>query len=129
LQLLEDHDSVDLLASAMKLLTGDTRDVRVELTPEDPIRAKKRRPDVRSQGRRPSGSYGSSSSGGYGSRYGSKRSSTGGSSSGSSYGNRRREGGGGWEGRGDRDRSRSYSRDSRPQGGERSVRKPSHSEE
>ncbi|WP_314001666.1 DEAD/DEAH box helicase [uncultured Paenibacillus sp.] len=55
IQLLEQYDSVHLLAAAMKLLTGEKKDVSIELTPEDPIRAKKRRPDVRSSGRRFSG--------------------------------------------------------------------------
>ncbi len=59
ISLLEQHDSVHLLASALKLLTGgDKKEVEIELTPEDPIRAKKRRPDIRSNGRRPSGPYG-----------------------------------------------------------------------
>lgn len=57
IQLLEQYDSVQLLAAAMKLLTGEKRDIEIELTPEDPLRAKKRRPDVRSSGRRMSGSY------------------------------------------------------------------------
>jgi len=56
-QLLEQYDSVHLLAAALKLLTGEKKDVEIELTPEEPIRAKKRRPDVRSTGRRIS--YGS----------------------------------------------------------------------
>jgi len=43
MQLLEQYDSVQLLAAAMKLLTGDKKDVEVELTPEDPIRGKKRK--------------------------------------------------------------------------------------
>ncbi|XEC96489.1 DEAD/DEAH box helicase [Paenibacillus tarimensis] len=55
IQLLERYDSVHLLAAAMKLLTGEKKDVNIELTPEDPIRAKKRRPDIRSSGRRFSG--------------------------------------------------------------------------
>lgn len=55
IQLLEQHDSVHLLAAALKLLTGDKKDVAIELTPEDPIRAKKRRPDVRSAGRKYTG--------------------------------------------------------------------------
>ncbi|MBD2846042.1 DEAD/DEAH box helicase [Paenibacillus sp. IB182496] len=55
IQLLERYDSVHLLAAAMKLLTGEKKDVSIELTPEDPIRAKKRRPDIRSSGRRFSG--------------------------------------------------------------------------
>jgi ATP-dependent RNA helicase DeaD len=63
IQLLEQYDSVHLLAAAMKLLTGDRKDVQIELTPEDPLRAKKRRPDIRTQGRRMSG-FGSGSGGG-----------------------------------------------------------------
>lgn len=54
MQLLEQYDSVQLLAAAMKLLTGDKKDVEVELTPEDPIRGKKRKFDG-GQGR---GGYG-----------------------------------------------------------------------
>lgn len=60
IQLLEQYDSVNMLASALKLLAGDKSDVQIELTPEDPIRAKKRRPDIRSSGRR-MGSFGSGS--------------------------------------------------------------------
>ncbi|MBP3967072.1 DEAD/DEAH box helicase [Paenibacillus lignilyticus] len=55
IQLLEQYDSVNLLAAAIKLITGEKKDVNIELTPEDPIRAKKRRPDVRTSGRRFSG--------------------------------------------------------------------------
>ncbi len=47
MQLLEQYDSVQLLAAAMKLLTGDKKDVEIELTPEDPIRGKKRKFDGR----------------------------------------------------------------------------------
>ncbi|QAY66408.1 DEAD/DEAH box helicase [Paenibacillus protaetiae] len=71
IQLLEQYDSVHLLAAAIKLLTGEKKDITIELTPEDPIRAKKRRPDVRSNGRRFNGSSyggnrsGSGSGGGY----------------------------------------------------------------
>jgi ATP-dependent RNA helicase DeaD len=92
IQLLEQHDSVHLLAAALKLLTGDKKEVVIELTPEDPLRAKKRRQDVRSSGRKPSGSYGtaagarSGSSGGsrpYDRSSGSRPPRTGGSSSGS----------------------------------------------
>ncbi|TFE30761.1 DEAD/DEAH box helicase [Cohnella luojiensis] len=43
MQLLEQYDSVQLLAAAMKLLTGDKKDVNIELTPEDPVRGKKRK--------------------------------------------------------------------------------------
>ncbi|TJY41386.1 DEAD/DEAH box helicase [Cohnella pontilimi] len=42
-QLLEQYDSVQLLSAAMKLLMGDKKDVDVALTPEDPIRGKKRK--------------------------------------------------------------------------------------
>jgi len=57
IQLLEQYDSVHLLAAALKLLTGEKKNVEIELTPEEPIRAKKRRNDVRAAGRRIS--YGS----------------------------------------------------------------------
>ncbi|PYI56435.1 DEAD/DEAH box helicase [Paenibacillus flagellatus] len=71
IQLLEQYDSVQLLAAAMKLLTGDKKEVAVELTPEEPLRAKKRRPDVRNSGRKMPGSYvrdgqGRGGQGGYG---------------------------------------------------------------
>ncbi|MBH5318205.1 DEAD/DEAH box helicase [Paenibacillus sp. GSMTC-2017] len=84
IQLLEQYDSVHLLAAAIKLLTGEKKNVEVELTPEEPLRAKKRRPDIRSNGR-PFNRSGSSSSSSYG----------GGSRSGGS-------GGGGYRGRDDR---------------------------
>lgn len=42
IQMLEQYDSVNLLAAAMKLLTGDKKDLNIELTPEDPIRARKK---------------------------------------------------------------------------------------
>lgn len=66
MQLLEQYDSVELLAAAMKLLTGDKKDVNIELTPEDPIRSKKRK----FEGNR-GGGYGSSSGRRYGSGGGS----------------------------------------------------------
>lgn len=50
-QLLEQYDSVHLLAAALKLLAGEKKDVEIELTPEEPLRAKKRR-DASSAGRR-----------------------------------------------------------------------------
>lgn len=75
IQLLEQYDSVHLLSAAIKLLTGEKKNVEIELTPEDPLRAKKRRPDVRSSGRPFNRSGGSSS-------YGGNRS---GSASGSGY--------------------------------------------
>ncbi|MHA6483660.1 DEAD/DEAH box helicase [Paenibacillus sp. strain BS8-2] len=81
IQLLEQYDSVHLLAAAIKLLTGEKKDVSIELTPEEPLRAKKRRPDIRSNGRPFNRSGGSS--------YGGNRS--GGTS-----------GGGGYRGRDDR---------------------------
>ncbi|MFD0870011.1 DEAD-box ATP-dependent RNA helicase CshA [Chlamydia abortus] len=99
IQLLEQYDSVNLLAAAMKLITGEAREVSIELTPEEPIRAKKRRPDVRSSGRRPSGNFKSNfrrgdrqgGGGGYGggSRYSRRDGDNrrdGGSRSGNSYG-------------------------------------------
>ncbi|MEI7026838.1 DEAD/DEAH box helicase [Paenibacillus sp. y28] len=118
IQLLEQYDSVHLVASAMKLLTGEKKDVTIELTPEDPLRAKRRRPDVRSSGRRVDfgrsgsgggrGGYGGG--GGGGSRYGSssggsQRKNYGSSEGRSSYGNRegRSEGGRSDGGRGRRE--------------------------
>jgi len=91
IQLLEQYDSVNLLSAALKLLTGDKKEVNIELTPEDPIRAKKRRVDVRASGRRPGAPFGSGDrrSGGYG----SGRSGYSGGGGRSSYG-------------GDRDRNR-----------------------
>ncbi|WP_151736114.1 DEAD/DEAH box helicase ['Paenibacillus yunnanensis' Narsing Rao et al. 2020] len=68
IQLLEQYDSVSLLSAAMKLLTGESKDAQVELTPEEPIRVKRRggKYDLRS-GRKPSGGYrGNSGSGGSG---------------------------------------------------------------
>lgn len=70
MQLLEQYDSVQLLAAAMKLLTGDKKDVNVELTPEDPVRGKKRKFEGNRGG---SGGYGSSSGG---RRYGGGSSSS-----------------------------------------------------
>ncbi|OMF22388.1 DEAD/DEAH box helicase [Paenibacillus sp. FSL H8-0548] len=84
IQLLEQYDSVHLLSAAIKLLTGEKKNVEIELTPEDPLRAKKRKPDIRSNGR-PFNRSGSSSS----SSYGGNRSSSG-------------TGGGGYRGRDDR---------------------------
>lgn len=73
---------MNLLAAAFKLITGDkTENSAIELTPEEPIRVKRRNPDIRSSGRKPSG-YGSrgggyrrdnregGSRGGYGSKGG-----------------------------------------------------------
>ncbi|MDT3426926.1 ATP-dependent RNA helicase DeaD [Paenibacillus forsythiae] len=65
IQLLEQYDSVRLLSAAMQLLTGEKKDSEIQLTPEDPIRVKRRggKNDIRS-GRKPSG-YGGNR-GGYG---------------------------------------------------------------
>lgn len=60
MQLLEQYDSVNLLSAALKLLTNEKSEVEVQLTPEDPLRVRKRRPDARSSGRRYSGSFGGS---------------------------------------------------------------------
>ncbi|TLS54251.1 DEAD/DEAH box helicase [Paenibacillus antri] len=88
IQMLEQFDSVHLIAAAMKLLTGgEKKDVEVALTPEDPIRAKKRKPDVRGSGRRVGGGYGG---GGYGGRSGGGERRYGGGG-----GGERRYGGGG----------------------------------
>ncbi|CAM4310120.1 DEAD/DEAH box helicase [Paenibacillus tarimensis] len=95
IQLLEQYDSVHLLAAAMKLLTGEKKDVSIELTPEDPIRAKKRKPDIRSSGRRFSGGpFGGGNRSGGGYRGGSGRDSrSGGGYRGGSGGGGSREGG------------------------------------
>lgn len=72
IQLLEQYDSVALLAAAIKLMTGEKKEVQIDLTPEDPIRAKKRfggGGGVRDQGRRVGGPYG----GGGGNRGGGDR--------------------------------------------------------
>ncbi|MDF2922857.1 MAG: box helicase protein [Paenibacillaceae bacterium] len=89
IQLLEQYDSVALLSSAMKLMAGERKEVPVELTPEDPIRVK-RRPggDIRSQGRRPS--TGGSGYYGGGSRKPGERASGGGNRP---YSSQRKEGG------------------------------------
>lgn len=87
IQLLEQYDSVQLLSAAMKLLTGDNKEAQVELTPEDPIRAKRRggKNDIRS-GRKPNGGYGGNRTGSGG---GYKGNRDGGSSYGGGYkGNR-----------------------------------------
>jgi len=52
IQLLEQYDSVQVLAAALKLLTGERSDVEIHLTPEEPLRVKKRRPDGRFSGGR-----------------------------------------------------------------------------
>ncbi|MCM3627183.1 DEAD/DEAH box helicase [Paenibacillus glycanilyticus] len=115
IQLLEQYDSVHLMAAALKLLTGEKKDVNVELTPEEPLRAKKRKPDIRSNGRRYSGgSFGGGNRGGQGGSGGGgyrgrddKRSS-GGSRGG--YEGRNRDNNGGGRGRSGEGRSSSEPR-------------------
>lgn len=112
IQLLEQYDSVHLLAAAIKLLTGEKKDVTIELTPEDPIRAKKRRPDVRSNGRRFSGnSYGGNRSGNGGGGYRGRDDKRGGGYRSSSYDGRSRDGYKGQGGRGGERRSSKPSSD------------------
>ncbi|MBD2865474.1 DEAD/DEAH box helicase [Paenibacillus oceani] len=108
IQLLEQYDSVQLLAAAMKLLTGDKKEIDIELTPEEPLRAKKRRPDVRNSGRKMPGSYVRDGQGQGGYRRSGDRPYSG---SGGGYGDRGRRdsrggyGGGGYSGGGRDDRS------------------------
>ncbi len=47
IQLLEQYDSVQVLAAALKLLTGEKKHVEIRLTPEEPLRVKKRKSDGR----------------------------------------------------------------------------------
>lgn len=72
IQLLEQYDSVQLLSAAIKLLTGEKKDAVIELTPEEPLRAKRRKPDIRTSGRKPSGGYGFNRQGGGGSYRGNR---------------------------------------------------------
>ncbi|GGN91345.1 DEAD/DEAH box helicase [Saccharibacillus kuerlensis] len=66
IQLLEQYDSVNLLSAAMKLMTGEKKDAKVELTPEDPVRVKRRSSGGYKGGSRSStGGYKGASSGGY----------------------------------------------------------------
>ncbi|OBZ14797.1 DEAD/DEAH box helicase [Bacillus sp. FJAT-27264] len=129
IQLLEQYDSVQLLSAAMKLLTGDKKDSEIELTPEDPIRAKRRggKNDIRS-GRKPNGGYGNrgggyggGSGGGGGYRGNRDNNNSGGSSRGgysSNYGSGSGGYGGGYKGNRDnaagRDSSASRSGERRP---------------
>ncbi|ANE48293.1 DEAD/DEAH box helicase [Paenibacillus swuensis] len=112
IQLLEQYDSVQLIAAAIKLLTGERKDVNVELTPEEPLRAKKKRfgDSKFGGGNRRFGSGGGSGSGGYGS--GGSRSSSGPRSSGPRSGGSWKDG----ERRSDGSSSSrgGYSKDSRP---------------
>ncbi|EFM12658.1 DEAD/DEAH box helicase domain protein [Paenibacillus curdlanolyticus YK9] len=140
IHLLEQYDSVNLLAAAIKLLTGEKKDVNIELTPEDPIRAKKRRPDVRTSGRRYTGSsYGGGRSGGSGGNGGGGGGYRGGSSNRSSEGNRGGYGSGrggynnnrgeGYKGRSDSRPSENRSSEGRSDRGGDSRRKYSSSED
>ncbi|MFF2910472.1 DEAD/DEAH box helicase [Paenibacillus sp. NPDC057934] len=128
IQLLEQYDSVQLLSAAMKLLTGDKKDSEIELTPEDPIRVKRRggKNDIRS-GRKPNGGYGNrggyggGSGGGGGYRGNRDNNNSGGSSRGgysSNYGSGSGGYGGGYKGNRDnaagRDSSASRSGERRP---------------
>ncbi|MFE4713880.1 MULTISPECIES: DEAD/DEAH box helicase [Paenibacillus] len=127
IQLLEQYDSVQLLSAAMKLLTGEKKDSEIELTPEDPIRVKRRggKNDIRS-GRKPNGGYGNrggygGGSGGGGGYRGNRDNNGGGSSRGgysSNYGSGNGGYGGGYKGNRDnaagRDSSASRSGERRP---------------
>jgi ATP-dependent RNA helicase DeaD len=114
IQMLEQYDSVQLLSAALKLLTGDKKDAQVDLTPEDPIRAKRRRPDVRSGGRKPSG-YSGNRSGGGGGGYNRDRNSGGGGRGG--YNRDRNSGGSG-------SREGGYNRDRKPRPSSNEGRRP-----
>ncbi|CAM2994203.1 DEAD/DEAH box helicase [Paenibacillus taichungensis] len=116
IQMLEQYDSVQLLSAALKLLTGDKKDAQVDLTPEDPIRAKRRKPDVRSGGRKPSGYSGNRSSSG-GGGYNRDRNSSGGGRGG--Y-NRDRNSSGSGSG----SREGGYNRDRKPRPSNNEGRRP-----
>jgi ATP-dependent RNA helicase DeaD len=138
IQLLEQYDSVHLMAAALKLLTGEKKDVSVELTPEEPLRAKKRKPDIRSNGRRYSGSsFGGGNRGG-----GSSNGGSGGSGGGGYRGRDDKRSGSsrGYEGRNNRDtnnnggggsrgRSSSEGRSSSGEGRSSEPRRPKYSSE
>jgi ATP-dependent RNA helicase DeaD len=57
-ELLEENDSVTLLAAALKLLTKEPDTTPINLTDEPPLSVKKRRPNNRFSDRRRSGSGG-----------------------------------------------------------------------
>jgi ATP-dependent RNA helicase DeaD len=115
IQLLEQYDSVNLLAAALKLLTGEKKEVEIELTPEDPIRAKKRRPDVRYSGRKVEGRYGS----GWGDR---RRDGYGGNRGGDRYPRRDGDSRGGYSrGRDGGSRDRDRDRDRAPRSSEETL--------
>lgn len=114
-ELLERHDSVELLSAAIKLLAGDKNDVAVELTPEDPIRSKKR--NFGNRGSSSGGYGGQRRSGGYGGQGGRSGGYSGGSGGGYSGGGNRGSYSGGQGGSGSRGGSygsrKPYSGDSR----------------
>ena len=87
------------------------KDAQVDLTPEDPIRAKRRKPDVRSGGRKPSGYSGNRSGGGYN----RDRNSSGGGRGG--YNRDRNSSGGG-------SREGGYNRDRKPRPSNNEGRRP-----
>ncbi|MFC4599981.1 DEAD/DEAH box helicase [Cohnella hongkongensis] len=94
MQLLEQYDSVELLAAAMKLLNGDKKDVNVELTPEDPVRSKKRKFEGNRGGGYGGGGRRYGSGGGQGGSGGSWRQSGQGRGPGGYGGGRKSYGGG-----------------------------------
>ncbi|KAA8999824.1 DEAD/DEAH box helicase [Paenibacillus spiritus] len=119
IQLLEQYDSVQLLSAAMKLLTGEKKDSDIQLTPEEPIRVKRRggKNDIRSSGRKPNGGYGGSRGGYSGNREGGSGGYRGGNREGGSrsgYGSN--YGGGSSSGgyKGNRDNAGSRSGDRKP---------------
>jgi ATP-dependent RNA helicase DeaD len=83
IQMLEQFDSVDLVAAALRVIAGgDKNEVPIELTPESPVRVKQRR-DFRSGGgsrdnRRPGGGSGSKNHHGHHGKSGSGASRNGG---------------------------------------------------
>ncbi|AKG34294.1 DEAD/DEAH box helicase [Paenibacillus durus] len=117
IQLLEQYDSVRLLSAAMQLLTGEKKDSEIQLTPEEPIRVKRRggKNDIRS-GRKPSGYSGNR--GGYGGGGGYRGNREGGSRGGYNSGG---SGGSGGGYKGSREGS-SY------RGGERKFQRPADGE-
>lgn len=119
IQLLEEYDSVNLLAAAIKLVTGDKAEsAQIELTPEEPIRVKRRKPDIRSNGRKPSG-YGGNRTGNS-SSYRRDGQGQGQGQGGRSYGGGYGSGKGGYNrDNGNRDNNRSYDRKPRPSGEKR----------
>ncbi|NGM84516.1 DEAD/DEAH box helicase [Paenibacillus sp. 7124] len=121
IQMLEQYDSVQLLSAAIKLLTGEKKDSEIQLTPEEPIRVKRRggKNDIRS-GRKPSGYSGNR--GGYGGGGGYRGNREGGNREG---GNRGGYNSGGYKGNRDGYGSREGSS---YRGGERKSQRPADGE-